>query len=450
MCSILLSAALTTVWTQSGRLPFGGDEPHYVIMSVSVARDLDLELRNNYWWDARTQEVFGPVNAHVLLTTKGWSPIHTPGLGVLLAAPWSLAGVLGARVALSAIALSLLAMGCWRHMRDSISPQAARFAVLGIIACVATIFGGSQVYPDLQCGAIVLALVTWVWSPARRTLPGWAGYWLVAGLLPWLHTKYFATAVLLAAVGAWQARRDQRRPALALSVLFAAGSGSLMWWHLQTFGGVLGWRRLADLGTDPLRVLEVFLGLHLDQAQGMFFQQPLLLAGLIGLGHMVGRRHPLTVPWLLLYGSLIGPNSMELNWYGGGGPAGRFAWSAMWLWIIPLGIWLKDERAALERYVRPIVLGGLAYQAALAMQWVPAPSTLFPVYSELLWERNSLFPVDLRHFVPSFYFWDFETYLSHPPNIVWVTAAVLLAVTGLLWNSRRGIDYRPAGCWPWS
>lgn len=450
MCCILLSAALTTVWTQSGRLPFGGDEPHYVIMSASVARDHDLELRNNYWWDARTQEVFGSVNAHVLPTTKGWSPIHTPGLGVLLAAPWSLAGVLGARVALCAIALLLLAMGCWRQMRDSISPHAARFAVLGTIACVATIFGGSQIYPDLQCGAMVLALVTWVWSPARRTLPGWAGYWLVAGLLPWLHTKYFATAVLLAAVGAWQARRDQRPPALALSVLFAAGSGSLMWWHLQTFGGVLGWRRLADLGTDPLRVLEVFLGLHLDQAQGMFVQQPLLLAGLIGLGHMVGRRHPLTVPWLLLYGSLIGPNSMELNWYGGGGPAGRFAWSAMWLWIIPLGIWLKDERAALERYVRPIVLMGLAYQAALAMQWVPAPSTLFPVYSELLWERNSLFPVDLRHFVPSFYFWDFKTYLSHPPNIVWVTAAVLLAVTGFLWNSRRGIDYRPAGWWPWS
>ncbi|MCY4633858.1 MAG: hypothetical protein OXG04_05000 [Acidobacteria bacterium] len=414
-------------------------------MAVSVARDGDLELRNNYWWDSRTREVVGPINPHVVSTTRGWSPMHTPGLGVLLAGPWTLAGLLGARLALCVITLSLLAMGCWRWMRESLSSRAAWFSALGITTSVTTVFGSSQIYPDLQCGVIVLALVTWVWSPARRTLPGWACYWLVAGLLPWLHTKYFVTSVLLAIVGAWKAWRDQRRPTLATAALFVAGNGSLMWWHLQTYGGVLGWRRITDLGTDPLRILEIFLGLHLDQAQGMFFQQPLLLAGLIGLGHMVGRRHPLTVPWLLLYGSLIGPNSMELNWYGGGGPAGRFAWSAMWLWMVPLGIWLKDERAAVERYVRPIVVTGLAYQAALAMRWVPTPSTLFPLYSELVQERNSLFPIDLRHFVPSFYFWDFETYLSHPPNVVWVTAAVLLAVTGFLWNSRLGTDYGSSG-----
>ena len=437
LCAIVLSVVLTTQWTQSGRLPLAGDEPHYVIMSASVVRDGDLELRNNYWWDARTREVFGPVNEHVIRTERGWSPMHTPGLSALIAAPWALGGVLGARLFMCVIALSLLAMGGWRWLRDSLSPSAARFAVVGIVASVTTIFGGSQIYPDLPCGAIVLALVTWVWSASRRTVPGWAAYWLAAGLLPWLHTKYFATSLLLAIVGAWQARSDQRRSGLALSALFAFGSGSLMWWHLQTFGGVLGWRSLTDLGTEPLRVLAVFLGLHLDQAQGMFIQQPLLLPGLIGLGHMIGLRHPLTVPWLLLYGSLIIPNSMELNWYGGGGPAGRFAWSAMWLWMIPFGIWIKDERATLERYVRPIVLTGLAYQAALAIRWVQAPTTLFPQYSELLWERNSLLPVDLRYSFPSFYFWDFERYLSYPPNVVWVTAAVLLIVTGVTWTTRR-------------
>jgi hypothetical protein len=186
-------------------------------------------------------------------------------------------------------------------------------------------------------------------------------------------------------------------------------------------------------------VLEIFLGLHLDQAQGMFLQQPLLLPGLIGAGYMLRRRHPLTVPWLLLYGSLILPNSMELTRYGGGGPAGRFAWSAMWLWLVPLGIWLQDERTALERYVRPVVLTALAYQAALAARWVQTPLTLFTSYQEALWERNSLFPVDLRHFLPSFYFWDFESYLSHPPNVVWVTAATLLLIAGFMRTPGRPV-----------
>ena len=437
LCSIVLSVAVTTRWTQSGQLPLGGDEPHYLIMSASVVRDGDLELRNNYWWDATTREIWGPVDEHIVPTEKGWSPMHTPGLGVLVAAPWAFGGVLGARLALCVLALSLLALGSWRWMRESLSPGAARFAVLGVVASVPAVFGASQIYPDLPCGVAVLALVTWVWSASPRTWWGWAGYWLIAGLLPWLHTKYLATSVILAVVGGWRAWRDGRRSFLVLATLFAIGSGSLMWWHLQTYGGVLGWRRLDHLGTDALRVLEVFLGLHLDQAQGMFFQQPLLLPGLVGLGYMVHRRHPLTVPWLLLYGSLIGPNSMELNWYGGGGPAGRFAWSAMWLWLVPLGIWLKDEQATIERYVRPIVLTGLAYQVALATRWVQAPSALFPYYSELVWERNSLLPVDLRYSVPSFYFWDFERYLSYLPNVVWVLAAVLLLTTGFLWSTPR-------------
>lgn len=437
LSGLALSAALTVWWMQSGRLPIGGDEPHYLIMSASVARDGDLELRNNYWWDAETSEIWGPVDEHVIPTNKGWSPMHTPGLGVLLAAPFAFGGIAGARLALCVVAFSLLALGSWRWMRDSLSRRAAAFAVVGLMAGVPTLFGGSQIYPDLPGGAIVLALAAWVWSAARRGAAGWAGYWLLAGFLPWLHTKYLATSLILAGAGAWRAWRDGGRAVLVLPVLFAIGYGSLMWWHLDTFGDVLGWRRLGDLGSEPLRILSVFLGLHLDQAQGMFFQQPLLLPGLIGLGYMAYRRHPLTVPWLLLYGSLIMPNSMESTRYGGGGPAGRFAWSAMWLWMIPMGIWLKDERSAIERYVRPIVLTGLAYQAALAIRWIQAPSALFPNLSELVWERNSLFPIELRYFVPSFYFWDFEGFLTYPPNIVWVAAAALLIVTGFLWTTSQ-------------
>ena len=48
-----------------------------------------------------------------------------------------------------------------------------------------------------------------------------------------------------------------------------------------------------------------------------------------------------------------------------------------------------------------------------------------------------LLPVDLRYSVPSFYFWDFERYLSYLPNVVWVLAAVLLLITGFMWSTPR-------------
>lgn len=436
VCALVLSAVLAAWWGETGRLRITGDEPHYLIISASVARDQDFDVRNNYEEDFRTAEIFGPVNVHAARTSTAWWPMHTPGLGVLLALPWALGGVLGARLALYLIVVPLLAVGSWRWLRESLSPREAALAVAGLVGSVPVVFAGSQLYPDLPCGVIVLALLTWVWGALPRSLPAWHGYWLVAGLLPWLHTKYFAASLILAAMGAWQAWRDRRRivELVVPALLFLVGTGSLMWWHLRTFGGVLGWRRLGHLELDPLRALEIFLGLHLDQAQGLFLQQPLLLPGLIGLGYMLRRRHSLTVPWLLLYGSLVVPNALEVNSYGGGGPSGRFAWAAMWLWIVPLGVWLREVRATVEPYVRPIVLLALAYQAGLAVRWAPVPTALFPYYSELVWERNSLLPVAVRYSFPSFYFWDFESYLAYLPNVLWVTGVVLLVVTGYCWR----------------
>ncbi len=434
--AFVLSLALAAWWTQTGRLRVTGDEPHYLIISASVARDADLDVRNNYEADFRAPEIYGPVDVHAEQTPEAWWPLHTPGLGVLMAAPWALGGVLGARLAMYLMVLPLLALGVWGWLREGLPPAATGLAVTGMVGSVPVIFGGSQIYPDLPCGVIVLSLLAWVWGPSRGNVPAWCAYWLIAGLLPWLHTKYFAASVLLAAAGAWRAWRDRRRVAALLpGLLFFVGTGSLVWWHLRTFGGVLGWRRLEHLALDPLRILEIFLGLHLDQAQGLFLQQPLLLPGLVGLGHMLSRRHPLTLPWLLLYCSLIVPNAMEVNSYGGGGPSGRFAWTAMWLWIVPLGIWLRDARSTVEPYVRPVVLLALVYQAFLAVRWGPTPTALFPYYSELVWERNSLLPVAVRYSLPSFYFWDFERYLTYLPNVVWVVGAALLLVTGYLWSA---------------
>ena len=52
-----------------------------------------------------------------------------------------------------------------------------------------------------------------------------------------------------------------------------------------------------------------------------------------------------------------------------------------------------------------------------------------------MWERNSLLPVAVRYSFPSFYFWDFERYLSYLPNVLWVAGAALLVVTGYWWTS---------------
>src|SRR5262245_32346161 len=77
-------------------LPLGGDEPHYLIIADSVAFDRDLQLQNNYLSDFDTRRIYGLTQPHVYNVRRGWMPYHTPGLGIVLAAPFAATGIAGA------------------------------------------------------------------------------------------------------------------------------------------------------------------------------------------------------------------------------------------------------------------------------------------------------------------------------------------------------------------
>ena len=79
----------------------------------------------------------------------------------------------------------------------------------------------------------------------------------------------------------------------------------------------------------------------------------------------------------------------------------------------------------------------------LAVRWLPDLAVLFPRFEELLSARDSLFPVGIRHALPCFYFWDFSSYWTYPPNIVAYLVVGALVGVGV-WLSGLG---RPPAPW---
>ena len=282
----------------------------------------------------------------------------------------------------------------------------------------------------------IFALASWWWRTGPHTrAASWCVYWLVAGFLCWLHVKYFAPTAVLAAMGAGRLWRDRVRfPPVthaAFAALFLAGPALFATFSRTYFGDFLGGRSGAELNLDVARAIELVLGLHLDQVHGMFVLQPLLLSGLVALGWMVRRRHPLVLPWLLLYASIVVPNALQQIPYGGHvAAAGRFGWSAMWLWLIPVGIAVHELRAWRSPYgVRLILLAGIAYQAALAISWIPAPQRLFNgLFAPDLWQP-SLFPVPIVLSLPKL---GPHGDIGYAPNVVWACAALALIAAGWL------------------
>ena len=428
VCLLAAVAALAGFgWTASGRMPLNGDEPHYLIIAASVLRDFDFDVRNNYDQDAATHEIYGPVRPHAFMRTGG--PQHMPGLGVLLAVPFGLGGVIGARAGLALLLVSVLAIAVYRWNRTFLRPADAVLATLGVMVCTPAIFGASQIYPDLAGGVAVFALVGWLLGSDRRTRSAWCIYWFVAGLLCWLHVKYYAPSAVLAAVGVWRLWRDSPRYTVAtcatFAALFLAGPALFGAFSVPAFGNMLGGRGGGELNTDLSRAFELFLGLHLDQVHGMFIQQPLFLPGLVALGWMLRRRDPLTLFWLVLYASLTVPNALQQFPYGGHvGPAGRFGWTAMWLWLVPLGVAAGSLGGAVSPVVRLTVLVGM-----LAFSWVPEPQRLFnALFSPDVWQP-SLFPATVMLSLPKF---GPHADIGYAPNAIWTFAALSLLAAGFL------------------
>ena len=469
----LLAAALAFWWTTTNRYRLTGDEPHYFILAASLVRDGDVDVRNNFDADAATGEIYGPIPDRHIQTREGREySIHTPGLGALLVLPFALGGTIAGRLFLCLLITPILGWACWRWLDGRAPPGDVALATTGVLLCPVILLGSGQIYPDLIAGGLIAALAVWLWNgegrgdmpvstpprQATRTPAAWALFGLVAGFLPWLHTKYLAPTALFGLFGAWLVWRERFREEgdgprtvwrgyATGGAILLLGPATLLWYQLATHGLPLAGQGHSLAGTPYLRAAELVIGEHLDQAHGLFWHQPLFLAGLIALGWMIRTRHSLTIPWLLLYSSLIIPPALLGIW--SGLPVGRFTWGGLWLWLIPIGSWLQVERATVGRYVRPVVLAAFAYQAILSYRWIPDPTALFNyASSSLVWARDSLFPLPARYVLPHFYLsvgdgWWVVRYLEYLPNLIWLAAVVLLVVTGLLWSTEGRRRLRP-------
>jgi hypothetical protein len=179
----------------------------------------------------------------------------------------------------------------------------------------------------------------------------------------------------------------------------------------------------------------VLLGLHFDEAQGLFMQQPLLLVGALGLHALWRRDRRLGILLAAVYLSVVLPNSMHVNWYGGISMIGRFAWPAVLLWVFPIACAIEAAGKP-ERMWTTLFAFCIALQVLFATRWLTVDSLLIARGELPPWAptgvQGDLLPPAVWLRLPSFK--DFDAYLRHPANWVAVAVALLLAVTG--WQTR--------------
>ena len=408
---------ITACWRHRNADPLTGDETFYLFVSESLVDDFDVNVKNNL-------QKFGFRSAHLqesqsLEGPHGWFSVHNLGLSALVAVPWAVRGAWGARLAM-ALCCGLAAPVLYRAInRVWNCPRNSFLFATALALGLPFVQSCNQIYPDLLAGILLLFTAEQALAAQPTVSPiRWPDLLLPAALafLPWLHIKYVAPALI---VLTWHADTTRGRRCLTLATAVVASLVLLAWYNAYAFGKMTG------PYTDDGLLLErnsliVLLGLHFDQAQGMFLQQPLWLLGVVGLGPMWRCCRRACLWWMLLYAATIVPNAMHPNWYGGYSYLGRFGATGVLLWVIPLACGARQLFADGKWAPAALALMSLALQAWLANHWLRADRLQFGcLFPEDVFTCHSIYPNALKSYLP---YW-------LPDGAVWRYPANFAALT---------------------
>jgi hypothetical protein len=411
---VLLALALVPGYRWSGE-SFGGDEPKYLRMAESLARDLDVDVAEGLERPASAAElasgarrlgrsvaaaVRGLVAPDVETLEPAWSlgnwtvagrhggayHVQSPGLPALLAPALAVADRLRpgqpGGVFVLYVLCALWAGALWQtgRLAAELSGSPAAGAGAAVLACSTAplLVAGMHVYPESAAAAAVPWCLRHVLACGPAVPRGRAAaLGLVAGFLPWLHPKFVPLAGALLLGLALRLRHDRpRMGSLALGAALPLATLLLFDHHVtgllrpdafhRRYGSPV-YTGLADFLAP--RMASGLVTALFGARDGLLVMAPVLAAGLMSLPLAFRRDRRATVALVLAFASLWAAAAV----HGGGapGPPGRLLAPVACVPAALLAVGLARHRHDL-RYtwtVAALALVSLTITGAMLRDW---------------------------------------------------------------------------------
>jgi hypothetical protein len=372
---VFFSLATLFSWHARGINAVTGDEPHYLVMSSGIVRQGSLEQTAPYRAEFRAREIYrdglapadarpSPENTHAVSGPNGLFSFHNIGLPLLLAVPFLLGSVVGAKLAMVLFGALVVTVARKFSARFSENEIHRFWAVVAATISLPLIPAANQIYPDVLAGLIALVGLYWFFTIHERRAAGLEALLAAAlAFLPWLQIKFAATCVVLVLAIAAKIYFQSRDLKKIIRILMIAGVSllALAAYNDYAYGKISGPYQSGALEVSETSLMVLF-GLHFDQNQGFILQNPVNLIGILAIGWMYRRNRMFSLVWALVFLSLIVPNALHPNWYGGGSFSGRFQWAAAMVFIMPTICGLLVIGSSKEKIFKAIVVSGALLQ----------------------------------------------------------------------------------------
>jgi hypothetical protein len=274
---------------------YGGDEPHYLLATESLAHDGNVDVSDEYI--ARDYDKFGLDGLHRYgQRTKG--RLNEPyGLGfpLLILPAYALAGPTGVELFLAALCALALVLAYRLALRAAPDPWAlGATAAVGLSAPLLAY--STAIYPELAVGAVLAGAALLALRLDER--PGWRpafGCFALLGSLPWIGVRFMPAGAVIGVVAAralWRARK--RTLAIGsveialFSIALAVGIDEALYDGPMPYSATPG----EPLGTAsiPGRLIRL-PGLFLDPSYGLLRWAPLFALAFVGAWWLWRSRH---------------------------------------------------------------------------------------------------------------------------------------------------------------
>lgn len=369
----------------SNGVSFGGDEPHYLLITHSLLKDGDFDLADNY-----AQRDYGRflapnavIEAHVLPGTKpgGQYSFHSPGVSILLLPFYALGTLFGKSVLIFLLRFGMSLFGAlfgvqmFLFARQEWQRAGLALGLWALFSFTSPVFFYSlHLYPEIIVALFAFTVFRLVrFSPklsrARLLLCGF----LLSSFI-WFHAlKYFFILVPLFLYAVWVLLKKRR---IRSDIAFFLGPIALIfllyfYFQFSIYGSLnptsVSWQGAMDqqqtvsflktLTRIPVRFqVDTLLGYFLDQRDGLLFYAPIYFFAFLGLVELIRRKRKDF--WLLLF--ITGPYvfvSAFLTQRAGYAPPARPMVAVVWGMAILVGWFLAFNAKKIFAYVMDFAVG---------------------------------------------------------------------------------------------
>ena len=298
--------------------PPAGDEPHYLIMAISLIQDHDLELSNNYNFQTYQDIGCARLTPHrINFTSRDIYPYHPPGLSILATLPYRIGGRQGVVLLLNVISI-ITAWILFKLILLIPAPQAAA-AILAssLFLNLPWVLLSGTIFPELFGALAIIAILYLNNRPQTR----WNIFLLALSIsfLPWFHLRYTlfsATGLILYFL------RGKPFPHIRLMLSTCITAALLYLFYFQSlYGDCFFQIRFQTGGFSGFP--RGIMGIILDRETGIFVYAPYLIFAAGGLFFLKKRDIDtiITTCAALLYLILT---ASWVDWHGGYCPPSRY------------------------------------------------------------------------------------------------------------------------------